>query len=181
MRNMNIVTGRRWSFMICSSSRRQKSNITMWFLWILWCRRWTDWKRWEQFRLCNATTRRKYYVQAVKCYKQKTLKRNVSRLFLIAGDERIELPPKVLETPIIPFDQSPIIGCVRKTHVLLYSFIDICQELNFANCRKKIKKEAIKREKKRLCIPIYYDKINWCMNQIGVYVHNMVERFYQLP
>ena len=24
-----------------------------------------------------------------------------------AGDERIELPPKVLETPIIPFDQSP--------------------------------------------------------------------------
>ena len=24
------------------------------------------------------------------------------------GDERIELPPKVLETPIIPFDQSPI-------------------------------------------------------------------------
>ena len=53
------------------------------------------------------------------------------------GDERIELPPKVLETPIIPFDQSPIIGCVRKTHVLLYSFIDICQELNFANCRKK--------------------------------------------
>ena len=26
----------------------------------------------------------------------------------IAGDERIELPPKVLETPIIPFDQSPL-------------------------------------------------------------------------
>ena len=25
-----------------------------------------------------------------------------------AGDERIELPPKVLETPIIPFDQSPL-------------------------------------------------------------------------
>ena len=24
------------------------------------------------------------------------------------GDERIELPPKVLETPIIPFDQSPL-------------------------------------------------------------------------
>lgn len=57
--------------------------------------------------------------------------------FSQAGDERIELPPKVLETPIIPFDQSPIIGCVRKTHVSLYSFIDICQELNFANCRKK--------------------------------------------
>ena len=28
--------------------------------------------------------------------------------FLKAGDERIELPPKVLETPIIPFDQSPM-------------------------------------------------------------------------
>ena len=26
-----------------------------------------------------------------------------------AGDERIELPPKVLETPIIPFDQSPVL------------------------------------------------------------------------
>ena len=24
------------------------------------------------------------------------------------GDERIELPPKVLETPIIPLDQSPM-------------------------------------------------------------------------
>ena len=30
------------------------------------------------------------------------------RGFSRAGDERIELPPKVLETPIIPFDQSPI-------------------------------------------------------------------------
>ena len=29
------------------------------------------------------------------------------RLFKKTGDERIELPPKVLETPIIPFDQSP--------------------------------------------------------------------------
>ena len=26
------------------------------------------------------------------------------------GDERIELPPKVLETPIIPFDQSPTVS-----------------------------------------------------------------------
>ena len=29
-------------------------------------------------------------------------------MFLGTGDERIELPPKVLETPIIPFDQSPM-------------------------------------------------------------------------
>ena len=40
-------------------------------------------------------------------YKEKKLQNNyVSKLQ--AGDERIELPPKVLETPIIPFDQSPI-------------------------------------------------------------------------
>lgn len=29
-------------------------------------------------------------------------------IFSRAGDEGIEPPPKVLETPIIPFDQSPI-------------------------------------------------------------------------
>ena len=27
---------------------------------------------------------------------------------VLTGDEGIEPPPKVLETPIIPFDQSPI-------------------------------------------------------------------------
>ena len=32
---------------------------------------------------------------------------SVFRLFYHTGDERIELPPKVLETPIIPVDQSP--------------------------------------------------------------------------
>ena len=30
-----------------------------------------------------------------------------SGFFIRTGDERIELPPKVLETPIIPVDQSP--------------------------------------------------------------------------
>lgn len=43
--------------------------------------------------------------------KNKTLKTAFLRRFQgfsIAGDERIELPPKVLETPIIPLDQSPI-------------------------------------------------------------------------
>ena len=35
-----------------------------------------------------------------------------------AGDERIELPPKVLETPIIPFDQSPILlKCPKLGHL----------------------------------------------------------------
>ena len=37
-----------------------------------------------------------------------TLKKSRLPAFLKAGDERIELPPKVLETPIIPFDQSPM-------------------------------------------------------------------------
>ncbi len=61
------------------------------------------------------------------------------RLFK-AGDERIELPPKVLETPIIPFDQSPIIAT---EHLILYSskrglstlifekYIHDCQSLSF--------------------------------------------------
>ena len=53
-----------------------------------------------------------------------------------AGDERIELPPKVLETPIIPFDQSPtlftlyiqnFIQIIRlskffKSNILAYSY-----------------------------------------------------------
>ena len=43
----------------------------------------------------------------------------------LAGDERIELPPKVLETPIIPFDQSPMFLFVSLTlryYIHLYSF-----------------------------------------------------------
>jgi hypothetical protein len=39
--------------------------------------------------------------------KPEILKIKLPALFK-AGDERIELPPKVLETPIIPFDQSPV-------------------------------------------------------------------------
>ena len=38
---------------------------------------------------------------------KKARKQSVFRLFYLTGDERIELPPKVLETPIIPVDQSP--------------------------------------------------------------------------
>ena len=32
------------------------------------------------------------------------------RAFLATGDERIELPLKVLETLVIPFDQSPLLS-----------------------------------------------------------------------
>ena len=44
---------------------------------------------------------------------KKTLNNNAANTTKIVftaspGDERIELPPKVLETPIIPFDQSPV-------------------------------------------------------------------------
>ena len=42
---------------------------------------------------------------------------------LEAGDERIELPPKVLETPIIPFDQSPtkyILYTLKTTYMLTF-------------------------------------------------------------
>jgi hypothetical protein len=44
--------------------------------------------------------------------KTKKPEKLVNKAFLTlpgAGDERIELPPKVLETPIIPLDQSPIL------------------------------------------------------------------------
>ena len=43
---------------------------------------------------------------------------------LIAGDERIELPPKVLETPIIPFDQSPTLSYLQN-HI----HVDICNQI----------------------------------------------------
>ena len=54
-----------------------------------------------------------YLFKVANRWKTKMLKNLVkSRLSSIpekheTGDERIELPPKVLETPIIPFDQSP--------------------------------------------------------------------------
>ena len=52
---------------------------------------------------------------------------------LLTGDERIELPPKVLETPIIPFDQSPIykilrarlLGIIHKIYLNFNIFFDI--------------------------------------------------------
>ena len=47
-----------------------------------------------------------------------------------SGDERIELPPKVLETPIIPFDQSPIFNfkvCTLKTTHIISYFFELCK------------------------------------------------------
>ena len=39
---------------------------------------------------------------------KKNLETTILLQGLITGDERIELPLKVLETSVIPFDQSPI-------------------------------------------------------------------------
>ena len=49
------------------------------------------------------------------------------------GDERIELPPKVLETPIIPFDQSPIQLSLNSSDLLSIPY-------RVMNVKKKIKK-----------------------------------------
>ena len=46
----------------------------------------------------------------------------------ITGDERIELPPKVLETPIIPFDQSPTLFTLY-----IQNFIQIIRLSKFFN------------------------------------------------
>ena len=67
--------------------------------------------------------------------KMKTLKNNAStpfsRLFT-TGDERIELPPQVLETPLIPFDQSPVWGlAIRKSLIYYTVYKCICQEIFF--------------------------------------------------
>ena len=52
-----------------------------------------------------------FMLHSVFSGKMKTPETPILKAFLRllpAGDERIELPPKVLETPIIPFDQSPV-------------------------------------------------------------------------
>ena len=52
---------------------------------------------------------------------------------IITGVERIELPPKVLETPIIPFDQSPIQLSLNSSDLLSIPY-------GVRNVKKKIKK-----------------------------------------
>ena len=52
---------------------------------------------------------------------------------LVNRDERIELPPKVLETPIIPFDQSPIQLSLNSSDLLSIPY-------GVRNVKKKIKK-----------------------------------------
>ena len=56
---------------------------------------------------------------------KKNLETTILLQGLITGDERIELPLKVLETSVIPFDQSPV--CCSPN---IYTMIPIfCQYL----------------------------------------------------
>lgn len=49
------------------------------------------------------------------------------------GDERIELPPKVLETPIIPLDQSPI--CICRTCILYHIIMVNVKSFSYKNLK----------------------------------------------
>ena len=71
-----------------------------------------------------------FYIKNEVC--KNPLSMGFSRLFR-AGDERIELPPKVLETPIIPFDQSPIQLSLNSSDLLSIPY-------GVRNVKKKIKK-----------------------------------------
>ena len=53
----------------------------------------------------------------------------VSKAFQ-AGDERIELPPKVLETPIIPLDQSPVCTCALDIYTIPGANLSIINRKN---------------------------------------------------
>lgn len=50
-----------------------------------------------------------YYIENAASYviKKSRSASTANRDFFVTGDEGIEPPPKVLETPIIPLDQSP--------------------------------------------------------------------------
>lgn len=58
-----------------------------------------------------STTKKYYRNNKTKEHKAEEIyeKNAVLRRFL-TGDERIELPLRVLETPVMPFDQSPSIA-----------------------------------------------------------------------
>lgn len=63
-----------------------------------------------------------YFIGNAVSYKIKYRKSYKSRLpvFFTTGDERIELPLRVLETPVIPFDQSPMYFCDVKRSLDIY-------------------------------------------------------------
>ena len=56
---------------------------------------------------------------------KKNLETTILLQGLITGDERIELPLKVLETSVIPFDQSPIDATYYLYHTAFHLSIQI--------------------------------------------------------
>ena len=70
-----------------------------------------------------------FMLHSVFSGKMKTPETPILKAFLRllpAGDERIELPPKVLETPIIPFDQSPV-SVLSNDSILISQLSLLCQ------------------------------------------------------
>ena len=68
-----------------------------------------------------------------------TLKKPPKNRRFQAGDERIELPLRVLETPVIPFDQSPIFySRYKETHLfrcfLLCTFKTTYKSTSLSSC-----------------------------------------------
>ena len=57
--------------------------------------------------MTHSLTAYKFFIK-----KNRTLVFTSILVFKITGDERIELPLKVLETSVIPFDQSPIFNSI---------------------------------------------------------------------
>ena len=65
--------------------------------------------------------------------KTKKPEKLINKAFLTlsgAGDERIELPPKVLETPIIPLDQSPVCTCALDIYTISEANLSIINRKN---------------------------------------------------
>ena len=54
---------------------------------------------------------------------KKNLETTILLQGLITGDERIELPLRVLETPVMPFDQSPM--DLRYSYFITHFFRDV--------------------------------------------------------
>ena len=52
------------------------------------------------------------------------------RDFPVTGDEGIEPPPKVLETPIIPLDQSPVCTCALDIYTIPGANLSIINRKN---------------------------------------------------
>ncbi len=93
------------------------------------------WADSHQKKLCYNLLRMPLNEKNAKKRKEKPCKLNIqfSLQGKKAGDERIELPPKVLETPIIPFDQSPV--SVFRTTLFLYHTLSRVSIINILKTR----------------------------------------------